>query len=325
MKKRTLIILVLILTVFVSCKKETVKDKLMHYYRLINAKKGLKVINLNTKKSYGDNNFEKFYMGDMVRLPVLVSAYYLAEKNRLNLNQRFVIGKLEIVYGPGILKHVSDVGVKYFTIKELARIMMQCNDATATDTIIKAIGIENINKALQEMGITGINVTADYNTIAKQLYGLTDDKYKFYKPGQIRDEILKKDKKTNKDETFYKNVYSANNLATPEAIALLLQKLYDNALFSKEKTKEVLELMQNAVPNKLINFQMPEKSVVYTTGSYGKNLICDAGIIQDDKVKLAIVLFNNFNKDGRALTLRRFIYVSRLAYEKAKRAAQGKK
>ncbi len=316
MKKCFAILISTLLIFTFSCKEQSIQDRLLHYYRLINAKKGLKVINLKTNKSYGDNSFNKFYMGSMMRLPVLISAFYLAEKNRVNLEQRFAVGKLEIVYGPGILKHVSGLGVKFFSMRELARIMMQCNDATATDLIINAIGIENINKALKEMDINGITITADNNTIAKQLYGLTDDKYKYYKTGHIRDEILKQNK-NQKDESFYKKVYSSNNLATPESIAKLLKKLYNKKLFSKEKTKQVLELMKSAIPDKLINFQMPKDTNVYTTGTFSNYLINDAGIIDNGKVKLIIVLFNNYNKDGKAITLRRFAFVTRLAYENA--------
>jgi beta-lactamase class A len=317
MKKYLTIIFVVFMTIFISCKKQTIKDKLMHYYRLINADKGLMIYEFDTNKSYGDKTNEKFYMGSMMRLPVLVTAHYLADKNRLNLNQAFAIGKPEIVYGPGIIKNLVDAGVKYFNINELLRFMMQNNDATAMDIVINVMGIENINKALEEMQIKGIKITADNNGIAKMIYGLKDDKYKYAKPGYIISEIQKKREQGFKlDLNASKKIFSQNNQATPNAIITLLKKLYRNELFNKEKTNQVLELLQTVRPDKLISFQMPAKTNTYTTGTFSKMQINDAGIVVDDKVKFAIVMFCNFYKDKLPITLRRFVYITKLAYDK---------
>lgn len=329
MKKIIAITVVLGLLIgLVSCKKETMQDKLLHYYRLINAKKGIYVEDLKTGSSFSRNGDKKFYLGSSVRLPILIAVYYLANKNRLNLYEKIPVSNIQLVYGPGIIqKMFTAPGVKYFSIKELVRIMMYSNDYTAADILINKIGIENLKKAFEEMKVTGIEITSDNNTILKKLFKLEEEKYKFMQPGQIRGEIIKKLKEGKKsniynfshsygiDISFFIRAYQGQNTATPKAFAQLLKKLYKNELFPENWTKEVLEVALNSNSDNLLSYQLPGNTEIYNASDVSPFIMNDAGIVIDKKVNMIFVLFTNYIKDVKALTLRRFIYISRLAYE----------
>lgn len=318
MKKKIISILFIVMVfTSISCKKKTFKSTLLHYYRLIKAKKGIMVINLKNNSSFGYNQNKKFYMGSTMRLPLLAVLYHQAHKNRINLNQKIVVAFNDIAYGPGILKHViSRFDRRVFSLKDLAKIMMQSNDATATDLLIKAIKLENIKKALEEMNLSDIDINSDNTTITKKLFNLTEDKYKFYPPQMIKIEAeKKKDELLHKDTAFFINAYKDINTATPKALAKLLKLLSEKKLLPENFTNEILDIMYNSSSRKLLSFQMPFTTKTHNAASFSSKIMNDAGIVIDSKVNMVFVMMANFIRDDAALTLRRFIYISRLAYE----------
>jgi hypothetical protein len=192
---------------------------------------------------------------------------------------------------------------------------MYSNDVTATDTIINAIGIDNIKKSLEEMKISDISITMDNTSILKRLYGLDGDQYKFFRAFQVRAEVIKKDTDIlSMDRNNVIKAYSNTNEATPKAIALMLKKLYNKELFNEVITKEVLNILSNVNTEKLISLQMPSDSKVYSTTGIMPFELSDASIIIDNKTNFIFVLFTNFVRDPKPITMRRVWFISKLAY-----------
>ncbi len=311
------LITLIVLLSLTFCKKETVQNRLLHYYRIINAKKGLWVENLKTGTVISSNQHTPFYMGSIMRIPLLVTLYYQASKARANLYQKLPIGPAELVYGTGILQNNEDV--KFYSMRELAKIMMYANDMTAMDVILKTLGIDNVKKALEEMKVTGIQINMDNNTVVKKLFELESDQYKFASPGMIRQEAIKKEKVIfAMDSSRLVNVYADTNTATPSALGTLFKKLIANELMPENFTKEVLEIMaMGAANNSLIYYALPAATTVQGASSLSQATMSNASVIMSEKAKMIFIFLSNFNRDGRSISLRRLAYISRLAYMSA--------
>jgi beta-lactamase class A len=286
------------------------------YYRLLSGDKGIYVENLSGDVVFSSNSDKKLFMGAMVRFPVLISLYYLASKNKISLMQAVGVNSFDVVYGPGVLKNLVLTGPKFFNLRELAAIMMQSNDATATELLIKTIGTEKINVALKEMGIEDISVNSDITTLLKEVFSLNTDEYKFKRAGQIKDEIEKKVAENQlPDISVFMRVFSGKNYATASSVAMLFKKLYKHQLFPDNFTKEVMELLENSSPDKLLKFQLPSSAKVYNTPAVCFTALSDGGVVVSKDVKMIFVLMTNYLKEDRGLNLRRFVYITRLAYE----------
>lgn len=98
--------------------------------------------------SYHEN--QSFLAASMIKLFILWELFRQREQEGLDLQQRFLLNKENMVPGFGVLCHLQD-GVQS-TLKDLAILMIIVSDNTATNLLIDVLGIEQIQKTCQNMG-----------------------------------------------------------------------------------------------------------------------------------------------------------------------------
>jgi beta-lactamase class A len=117
----------------------------------IPAKAGIYVKHLKTGEEAAILADESFNSASVIKIPVMVMAYQMADKGTLDLNARVTIGKADRRGGSGVLRY-HDVGLQP-TIRDVMMQMIITSDNTATDlAIAKVGGVEAVNGWLKAQG-----------------------------------------------------------------------------------------------------------------------------------------------------------------------------
>ena len=117
----------------------------------IPAKAGIYVKHLKTGETASVLPDEKFNSASVIKIPVLVMAYQMAEKSTLDLNARVTIAKGDKRGGSGVLRY-HDVGLQP-TLRDVMTQMIITSDNTATDIAIARVGgVPAVNTWLKANG-----------------------------------------------------------------------------------------------------------------------------------------------------------------------------
>ena len=106
---------------------------------------------LTTGETAGVRDGEMFNSASVIKIPVLVLAFQMAERGELKLDERITIRKEDIRGGSGIFRY-HDAGLQP-TFRDVLLQMVITSDNTATDlSIAKVGGVARVNAWLKEAG-----------------------------------------------------------------------------------------------------------------------------------------------------------------------------
>ena len=114
-------------------------------------KAGIWVKHLTTNETAGVRDREMFNSASVIKLPVLVLAFQMADQGAINLDERITIRKEDIRGGSGVFRY-HDAGLQP-TFRDVLMQMVITSDNTATDlAIAKVGGVARVNAWLKESG-----------------------------------------------------------------------------------------------------------------------------------------------------------------------------
>jgi beta-lactamase class A len=219
---------------------------------------GIWVKHLTTGETAGVRDGETFNSASVIKIPVLVLAFQMADKGALNLDERITIRKEDIRGGSGIFRY-HDAGLQP-TFRDVLLQMVITSDNTATDlAIAKVGGVARVNAWLKESG---------YGTeLLTQTTGELFAKYNALKPTDDRNA------RTNSDRAYWLGEI------TPRGVGLMLEAIEKKTIASKTACDDMLRMMrgQQAGARRLNHFiTVP---VAHKTGDFPPVLANDVGII----------------------------------------------
>jgi beta-lactamase class A len=222
-------------------------------------KAGIWVKHLTTGETAGVRDAEMFNSASVIKIPVLVLAFQMADKGTLNLDERVGIRKEDIRGGSGIFRY-HDAGLQP-TWRDVLLQMVITSDNTATDLAIgKVGGVARVNAWLTESGY------ADGQRLT-QTTGELFAKYGALKPADDRNA------KTNSDRAYWLGEI------TPRGIGLMIEGIEKRTIASKTACDDMLRMMraQQAGARRLNHFvSVP---VAHKTGDFPPVLANDVGVI----------------------------------------------
>ena len=135
----------------------------------IPAKAGVYVKHLGTGEEaivLGDDHFNS---ASVIKIPVMILAFRLAEQGKLNLNDRVEIKRADLRGGSGIFRY-HDVGLNP-TIRDVITQMIITSDNTATDMMIAKVGgKEKVNEFLAQSGFPTLKLVQTANELFRKTY-----------------------------------------------------------------------------------------------------------------------------------------------------------
>ena len=222
-------------------------------------KAGIWVKHLTTGQTGGIQDTDLFNSASVIKIPVLVLAFQMAERGEIKLDERLTIRKDDIRGGSGIFRY-HDEGLQP-TFRDVLLQMIITSDNTATDlSIAKVGGVARVNAWLKEKGYAdGLKLT--------QTTGDLFAKYNALKPTDDRNG------KTNSDRTYWLGEISAR------ATGQMLEGIEKKTIASAASCEEMLRMLraQQAGQRRLNHYlSVP---VAHKTGDFPPVLANDVGII----------------------------------------------
>lgn len=234
---------------------------------------GIWVKHTTTGEEAGARADETFNSASVIKLPVLVQAFQMADRGRLNLDERVVVRREDFRGGSGVFRH-HDPGLQP-TWRDVLLEMVITSDNTATDLAIAKVG-----------GVPGVNAwirTAGYGD-GLHLVQTTADlfaKYAALPEGADRND------KTNTDHAFWLGEI------TPRATGRLIEAIEKKSIASTAACDDMLRMMraQQAGQRRLNHYlQLP---VAHKTGDFPTALANDVGIVYAKSGPIVVAFLGN--------------------------------
>ncbi|WP_353265747.1 serine hydrolase [Gemmatimonas sp.] len=117
------------------------------------AKAGVYVKNLRTGEEAMVNADQGFSSASVIKIPIMIRAFQLADQHKLNLDERVEITRATLRDGTGVYQYL-DMGLKP-TVRDLITQMIITSDNTATDLMTTLVGgVDSLNTWLAVSGYT---------------------------------------------------------------------------------------------------------------------------------------------------------------------------
>jgi beta-lactamase class A len=195
----------------------------------------------------------------VIKIPVLVLAFQMADKGAINLDERITIRKEDFRGGSGVFR-LHDAGLQP-TFRDVLLQMVITSDNTATDLAIARVGgVARVNAWLKESGY------AEGQRLV-QTTGELFAKYNALGPNDDRNA------RTNADRSYWLGEI------TPRSVGLMLEAIEKKTIASPASCDAMLRMMraQQAGARRLNHFlTIP---VAHKTGDFPPVLANDVGII----------------------------------------------
>lgn len=162
-----------------------------HLTRLISAeaarfpaKTGIYAKHLATGEESVISGDDHFNSASVIKIPVMILAYRLAEQKQLGLDDRVVIQSSDFRGGSGIFRY-HDAGLNP-TLRDVITQMIITSDNTATDLMIAKVGgVAKVNEFLRESGFTTTRLVQTTYELFRKSYEVLDPKYKALTPEDV--------------------------------------------------------------------------------------------------------------------------------------------
>lgn len=148
------------------------------------AKAGIYVKHLGTGETAAVRGDETFNSASVIKIPIMVLAYQLAEQGKLKLDSRVEMRKADLRGGSGVLRY-HDVGLQP-TVRDLITEMIITSDNTATDMMITQVGgVAAVNAWLKANGYDSLRLNTTIYEVFKRRYEYVDPSLAALSPEEL--------------------------------------------------------------------------------------------------------------------------------------------
>lgn len=235
--------------------EKTLENKIGNF----KGKVGLVVEDLSTGWVISFNKDTLIPSASLVKVPIMLSYFYAAQEDKVNLKDNIKLKSFERVPGSKVLGRFP-VGSR-FMVEELFDPMITVSDNAAANALIDLLGFDALNAYFKKMGLKNTNIARN----------MLD--FRSRRDGQ-------------------------ENYTTAADMAYILEKLYRRQFLNQEISEKCLILLNQQKVNDRIPRELPkdEVSVAHKTG-LERHICHDAGIVYTQKGNFLIcVLIKHGNR-----------------------------
>lgn len=237
------------------------------------AEMGVSLLHIESGAAINIGADEAYPMCSVLKIPVLCEAFRQLAQGRFTLDDRWELTYPEKNIGSGILTYLQD-GLQP-TVRDLLTLMIIISDNTATDMVMRRLGVENIDRFMKELGVTNIHMAMDIRGIFDDMMGA-----EAADPGRLFANLTQKRTAppTKRDGRAYSRG-ADNNVATPRDMTRLCAMIYDGAVVNRAACDGMLHIMlQQQLNQRLPRFLPYGIPFAHKTGTLA-GVRNDAGIL----------------------------------------------
>lgn len=261
---------------------------------------GIYIKSLATGEEFSYNANRPWYLASAIKLAVANELYRQIEEDKINFSDTYTISASDYRDGAGKTNFVKVGGD--MTIRQLTEQMLIESDNAATDILIKRLGLDNVNRSLNEIVPSGFSPISTLLDVRRLAYGefnpraIDLDNLDFF--------ALKKIKRESKKISWLKKKL---NLSQDQLQASTLrdafEKYYDTQLNSgtlpafaellihSAKNPDLMQIMSKATTgDKRVSKGLPKGlHFAHKTGTQLAR-ICDMGIVYKTSPQKGLII-----------------------------------
>jgi beta-lactamase class A len=209
-------------------------------------------------EQHGDR---RFAAASTVKIPIMIACYRQIDAGRWRLDETHTLAEDDKAAGSGVLLHLH-AGLT-LTLEDLIYLMISISDNTATNLLIRLVGMEAIGRTMRELGMTA-------STLGREMKGRPA------LPGE------------------------AENWATPGEYARVVEAILDDRAAAPDSCaamRAMLERQQN--PRRIARHLAPSSAIRWgsKTGSVA-GVTNDVGYVSGPNGRLVVAAFAENFPDG---------------------------
>ena len=235
---------------------------------------------------YSWNGDQRFPPASVIKLPVMIELYRKAAAGSLDLDAAEPLPQDVSTHGSGVLKRRE--GAIALTLREYCRLMMVHSDNMATDLVMRAVGLEAVNRFLRKLGLENTRASMELGRWHYLIVGLKDAPISRKNDDRILDRMRAGE--FDDDGLGYSDSRD-NNVCSPRDMGSLLEWLYAGELAARNATAEMLEMMRASTHKRTIAKYVKEGRRVANKYGGSRRIAADAGIVELPAGPVAIAAF----------------------------------
>lgn len=237
------------------------------------AEMGVAILHIESGAEINIGADESYPMASVLKIPVLCEAFHQIDAGNFTLDERFELTYPEKNIGSGILTYLQD-GLQP-SLRDLLTVMIIISDNTATDMVMRRLGVAKIDRFMQELGVGNIHMAMDIRGIFDDMMGPDAAD-----PARLFVDLDKP--RTAPPTSRTGRAYSRaadNNVATPRDMTRLCAMIYQGKVIDRAACDGMLHiLLQQQLNQRLPRFLPYGIPFAHKTGTLS-GLRNDAGIL----------------------------------------------
>lgn len=266
-------------------KKQALWQKLQDDLRSVDQQldgvMGLAVKDLTSGEAFFIRGDEIMPQASSIKIAVLADLYLQAQQGKLKLTEEYVVRAPDLVAGSDIMSGLTP-GVTRLTLRDLATMMVAVSDNSATNVVIRRVGMDNVNAMLDSLGLHATR-------LRRQMMDLKA-------AGEGRE-----------------------NVSTPREMMTLLETIYRGKLLNKDMTADFIKMLSTHKESSLLQ-GLPDDVAAASKPGELEAVRNDSGIVllkERPYVLCVMTTYLKDEKDGaaaiRKISALTFSYFDRIA------------
>lgn len=200
-----------------------------------------------------------FPTGSSIKIPILIELHKQAAEGKYKLTDQRWVERQDKVGGSGVIVNFGD-HTSQLSLSDLATLMIVLSDNTATNMLIDQVGIANVNRAMDELGL-------------KQI--------------RLRRKMIDQAASARGDE----------NTATPREAMTLMEKLHRGQVGNRQMSDDMLKILK-VRKNSPIPRLLPANVEIANKPGGIEGVACDWAVVYVLNRPYAIAVMTNYNGEG---------------------------
>jgi beta-lactamase class A len=233
--------------------------RIRSYERGFDGALGVAVIDLHTGREFSLNGDVLFPQASSIKIPILIRMFQAARDGEFRMSGPVTLTREDLAGGSGHLQKELANGPVTLTVYDLVTAMMETSDNTATNKCIAMLGMERVNRMLDEMGFVHTRLRRrmmDADSVARGL----------------------------------------ENISTPREMVRIVERIYGGRAVDEKASGEMIAIMRKVKAG--MRAAVPDGIATASKPGAVPGVKCETGIVYTPNRPFVISVMSTFTGDS---------------------------